>query len=81
MRDFTLLFIWGRLPNTSGKKIIEIGFCCLWLTSQSYNNFKCPVMFANALAGAGPMASTVLDPAAICVLPASSTCTSEDNIE
>ena len=38
-----------------------------------YNSLRCPVKLSNTLTGAGPIASTVLDPAAICVRPASST--------
>jgi len=37
------------------------------------SSFRCPVILSSSFTGAGPIAKTVREPAAICVRPASST--------
>ena len=43
----------------------------VFITLQNHNNFKVPVTLSILCSSAGPMATTVFDPAAICVRPAS----------
>lgn len=43
------------------------------VATAHHNSRKCPVIESTTLLGAGPTASTVCDPAAICVRPASHT--------